>query len=282
METENEKDAGKGVFQMDELSVEIGTAEMNTDGILNGMYSALQRSPRSWKKLLMDETVFPAHVLLCKKGLPCTYFEEAEHNMCGEKIEAFDVGLRAEAVAVIGGFMATYSCSEIVVYKWDEKLRFKKTRTIKGNLLHFLARTGNLDRKSVLVLMQMLLFLIKRGTERCDLFIEKAMIHLEIGNVLEMEIVGSELHCRHNNFITRVYDRELKLLRKHFSTNEGVEAAKIVYKDVEITVEDDCVVIDRKRSFLERIEIEGVRQFVPVQNKLFLLTEGGLKVLKFF
>lgn len=213
--------------------------------------------------------------------LPCEYFEETTHDLRSEKVEAFNLGFSADAVAIVDGLMAVYTYDSIVIYKWDDSMRFKKIRTIKQSLLQFLVRTGNLNEGSALVLMQMLLFLIKNGVERCDLFVERAMLLLGIEDVLEMWIVDGELHCKYKSLVTRVYDRKLRLLRTCLVPGLEPRPWMIDYGSVKITTEKDSVVIDRGRSFVEKIRLGQIRQTIPVKAFLFLLTDESLKVLRF-
>lgn len=213
----------------------------------------------------------------------CVYFEEVRHDLRHERISAYSTGIAAERIAVIENLLAVYTGTEIVVYRWDDALRFRKNRTLRRSLLQFLVETESVGEGAALALMQILLFLVRSGVRRCEQVLEQAMARLGVESVLDMWIAGKELHCAYRSLVTCVYDSRLVLLRRHLSGDGRVPAASadVVCGEVAISVHGPHVVIDRGRSFVERVRMGDVRQLVPVANCLFVLAGGGVTVLRF-
>eukprot|EP00866_Antonospora_locustae_P000178 jgi/Antlo1/178/279 len=213
----------------------------------------------------------------------CVYFEEVHRDLRHERISAYSTGIAAKLMAVIDNLMAVYTGSEIVVYHWDDTLRFRKTRTMKGSLLQFLVETGNVDESAALALMQILLFLVRSGIRRCEQVLEQAMARLGVERALHMWISGRELHCSYRNLVTCVYDSRLVLLRQHLSEDVNISSASasVVCGDVAISANGPYIVIDRGRSFVERVRMCDVKQLTPVANNLFVLASGSINVLRF-
>lgn len=211
------------------------------------------------------------------------YFEEVRHDLRPEKISAFSTGIRAKLIAVIDSLLAAYTGSEIVVYRWDDALRFRKIRTLRGSLLQFLLETRNIGRGAALVLMKILLFLVRNDVPRCELVLERAMAELGVERALDMWIAGGELHCAYRNLVTCVYDSRLVLLRRHLSVDgrAPAEPAGVVCGDVEVSMHGAHIVVDRRRSFVESIRVGDVSQLIPVANSLFVLTGEDVRVLRF-
>lgn len=208
------------------------------------------------------------------------YFEDAALDLRSECITAFDVALRADFVAAIDGLIAVCAGSTTTIYRWTSDLRFRKARTIHGSLLQFLINTRSVSDRTAQALLQILLFAVRNGVERCERFLEETMAHLSIGNVAEMAFVNGDLHCACKDLVTRVYDKRLRLVHTHLRTAPSA-APGVACDGVEVALSGTAVVIDRKKSFLERIEIGKVRQFVPVSNHVFLVTDENIKILKF-
>lgn len=213
----------------------------------------------------------------------CVYFEEVHHDLRHERISAYSTGIAAERMAVIDNLLAVYTGSEIVVYRWDDALRFRKKRTLRRSLLQFLVETESVGEDAAHALMQMLLFLVRSGVRRCEQVLEQAMARLGVGEIRDMWISGRELHCAYRSLETCVYDTRLVLLRRHFSGDGRVPAApaSVVCGDVAISVHGPHVVVDRGRSFVERVRLGDVRQLAPVADCLFVLAGGCVTVLRF-
>lgn len=259
-------------------SVSAGTGP---EGLSKDCPEVFGRDPLGFRARTLRECRSSWHFFSGAWVLPRDYFEKAAHDLRAERVEAFNLSCQAEAVAATDGLIAIYTPAGIAIYKWDALLQLTRMRTIRRSLLQFLANTGSLCWESVHALMQMLLFLIKTGVERCDLFLERAMLHLEIGDVLAMRIVDEELHCDHTALVTRVYDRRLRLLRTRLTRAAESAPMRIDCGPVRISVEDGAVVVDRGRAFVEKVRVGVVRQLVPTGHHLFVLADEGLKVLRF-
>lgn len=211
------------------------------------------------------------------------YFEEVRYDLRHEGISAYSTGIAAGQMAAIDNLLAVYTGSEIVVYRWDDTLCFRKTRTLKRSLLQFLVETGHVGEGAARALMQILLFLVRHGVCRCEQVLEQAMARLGVEGVVDMWISGKELHCAYRSLVTCVYDSRLVLLRKHLSVDGRASTASvdIVCGDVAISTHGPHIEIDRGRSFVERVRLGDVRQLAPVANNLFVLAGGSIEVLRF-
>lgn len=278
------EDGPGGRSSRDAVSVKEGALEFGDVGSEAAPGASSAPAPGAGPSILDGRPCAPGH----REQPPSdvrgyVYFEEVRHDLRPEKISAFSTSIRAELIAVIDSLLAAYTGSEIAVYRWDDALRFRKIRTLRGSLLQFLLETRNIGRGAALVLMEMLLFLVRNDVPRCELALERAMAELGVGRALDMWIAGGELHCTYRSLVTCVYDSRLVLLRRRLSGDGHAPAApaRVVCRDVEISVHGAHIVVDRRRSFVERICVGDVMQLVPVANSLFVLTGEDVKVLRF-
>ncbi|RVD91571.1 hypothetical protein TUBRATIS_19720 [Tubulinosema ratisbonensis] len=187
----------------------------------------------------------------------------------------FLVSIKCLIFSAIKDYLLTYTENEIIVYKWNKEMEFKKIKIIKHSFLQFLIKTNAISKKTFVILSKIFLNFIKIKVKRPDLHLEKLLKELNILKIYEIEQEGNFLTCVYKNFIGCTFDNKMKLLEKRkydFNDKPKKEFLKI---------EANTLTIQRMKNIQEKFYFDEINQYSVLENYLFILNEGGLKILEF-
>lgn len=229
---------------------------------------------KEYKEYLLSET----HSLGLKTQEP--FFSLNRYDLSGEKVRVFSIELVGNEFYAIEGYLLLHRGDSIKVYKYDEKFRCTRIKSMDFHLLIFLVKKKAISRRCRLLFYNILLHLVKNNEKKYDMKLKEIMCYMCADWMVDARMGDCMVSCVYRNGESRVYNSKLQLVDENFLWKK--EKSTIECKSQKIKVMKNCVEVSRNDwSFKSVFPVGEIRQYVALENSLFLLTEDSIKVLSF-
>ncbi|KAM0672292.1 hypothetical protein CWI42_010380 [Ordospora colligata] len=220
----------------------------------------------------------------CNAGLnnSTICFVPNQHDLSGEKVEVFNIDLTADEMCLVDGYFLLYRNGAIRIYRYDTKFKCVKVRKIESHLLIFLIKRGRINKQCRFLFYNVLLNLIKSNEKKYDQKLNDIMCSMCVDWITSIKFgMNGEILCVYRNRESRVFNAKLQVI-----SSTGFSFVKdsnvVESREQTVTVKKNGLEITRKdRSFKNVLAINEIKQHSAIADILFLLTNNGIKALRF-
>ncbi|KCZ82500.1 hypothetical protein H312_00158 [Anncaliia algerae PRA339] len=203
------------------------------------------------------------------------FFNDIEYSIMKEYVQSHILTLNCDLFSIINDYVLVYVENDIIIYKWNEKMIFKKVKTVKSSLLQFLMKTNSISEETFIHLSKIFLYFIKNEVKRVDYLFEKFMCEININYIYELRIRNNNLICIYKNFVQYTFDNKLRIIGKEKFSFENLNEIN------EIEIKDDSFIINRMSNIQEKYMIPAVKYYFVVSKFIFLLSNKRIHVIEF-
>ncbi|CAD24921.2 hypothetical protein [Encephalitozoon cuniculi GB-M1] len=208
------------------------------------------------------------------------FFSLNEYNLSGEKIKTFSIELKGDEFYVIDGHLLLYRNGMIRIYRYDERFRCTRTRSMDLHLLTFLVKKKAMNQRCRFLFYNILLHLVKNNERKYDAKLREIMCYMCVDWMVDVKFGDRMVLCTYRNGESRVYNSRLQLISDSFSCRREKGIMECGAQKIRVT--KSCVEIARDDwSFKSLISIGEVVQYIALGDSLFLLTRDSIKILSF-